>query len=180
MKLNTEIRIEDNSLLGRYFDLSNYEVGEKIEEYRKEWIKREPFVMQKIEDVTGLVCKKNLIDVYILDKKRTDAISSPIIIGAGTLVEDFARVLAHEFIHNLAVDNKQGEDWSSKIRHLYPGEPTLVADHIMIHAILEAVFSKEEIDRDIEYCQKWTEYKKAWEIVKEEGHRGILKKLRNT
>lgn len=179
MKLHTEIRIEDSALLGSYFDLPSDEVQEKISRFREEWIKQEPVVMKKIEEVTGLICKYSLMDAYIVDTKRTDAISSPIIIGAGNDPSDFVRILAHEFIHNLAVDNVQGEDWSARIQALYQEESQQVANHVMVHAILEAVFSQEEIDRDMDYCKKIPAYEKAWQIVKRDGYANIIQKLKN-
>jgi len=37
----------------------------------------------------------------------------------------------------------------------------------------------QEIIKDIKYSQKSPNYKKAWEIVKKEGYKNIIKKLKN-
>lgn len=178
MELNTRIRIHRGFLLEKYFDLSAEGVDKVVLQYRRAWRKQEHFIIPKLEEITGLTCNQKFIDAYVVDAKRKGAISSPMIIGAGTSPADIVVVLAHEFTHRLTMDNTKGVDWHISIQKMYLHEPVLVANHVMIHAILEATFSKKVIDRDIRYCNKWPAYKRAWEIVKRDGYKNIIENLK--
>ncbi len=54
---------------------------------------------------------------------------------------------------------------------------------VLQYAILEAVYTDilkkpEEIVKDINEMQEYPDYKRAWEIVKKEGYRNIISKLK--
>lgn len=58
----------------------------------------------------------------------------------------------------------------------------LTINHVMIHAILEAVYTKlglvDEIVHDIESHKRHPDYARAWEIVKKEGYENILAQIK--
>jgi len=97
--------------------------------------------------------------------------------------DKFIRLLNHELIHKLCADNTTGINWHFKIQKMFKKENFQTANHVMVQAIFEALFTDilkkpKEVVRDIKECQDMPNYKRAWEIVKEEGYKNIIAKLK--
>lgn len=178
MKTLPTIRIQTSYLLQGRYSLANDGLDKIVKIYQRAWKKQEKPILKALQDVTRLAFAQNFIDVYIDNPTRHSAISNPMIIGGGLSPIDFVLTLTHELIHRLTSDNTSQVNWHWEIQKLYPNEEVLVANHIMVHAILEAIFSKQIISRDIKHCAKFPAYKRAWEIVKEIGYKDIINHFR--
>jgi hypothetical protein len=177
------IRIQSSALLNDFFELPAYgDLKKHILNYQKEWQKWNEKILTTLQGVTGLTFAQKFIDVYVIDSKSKRAISDPLILATSLSNKEFAFYLSHELTHRLTSDNTTRVNWHMRAQSIYSKEDVLVANHIMIHAVLEAVYTrigkKEEIEADIVSCQKLTAYKKAWEIVRRDGYQIIIEKLR--
>ncbi len=165
------------------FNLPTEGLEKKFPNIQKSWKKNESNILKGLEKITGLFFVKDY-DIYLIDPNTSYSISKPIIIGTKGNSNKTVRVIIHELIHNLMLDNSQSDNWSLKIQTLFPKENKKTAIHIAVHAILEAVYvdilkQSKEISKDIEECKGFPDYKRAWEIVKKEGYQSIISQLKN-
>jgi len=184
IKLNIPIiNIQSSYLLEDRFELPKI-TEKKIKEYQKEWEKYEKHILSTMQDITGLVFNYNIIDVYIVNPFKFGGISRPIVIGGGMSGDRFICVLTHELIHRIMNDNIQKVNWHKKAWSMYSKETHMVAHHVIVHAILEGVLRRTHNENmlkwDIKISQKSSDYKRAWEIVKKEGYKNIINKLKNS
>ena len=188
MKNLPTIRIKNNYLLEDRFELPK--LPEKVvKEYEKAWFKDNigERILRAMTSVTGLTFAQNIIDVYIVNPDIRWSISDPMILGGGIKPSEMPRWLAHELIHRLAADNTTGINWhfvTQKVyKHKYKKESISTLNHVMIHAILEAIYTKlgltNEIIHDIEDHKNNHNYARAWEIVEAEGYQKIIEKISN-
>lgn len=180
----TKVRLFVSPLFNALFNLNDEGLEEIRKNLRGVWDAKEVLIMEGFSQVTGLSFKHNYIDVFLV---RRDAvarsISYPIILRVGGDMERNMCILIHELAHNLMWDNEQESNWSKKALALWPQETHSAARHIVVHAIMEAIYvgvvkDLEEIAKDIEICQKSPDYKRAWGIVKEKGYRNIIDMLK--
>ena len=65
---------------------------------------------------------------------------------------------------------------------LYSDERVKTKNHIFLHAlhqkIIEKFYGGKRLTRNIKYHDKYKDYKRAWDIVKEEDAGNIIKKFR--
>ena len=177
------IRIFSSPLLSKYFQLSySNKLQETIRDYQKAWEKSGNKLLNRLQEVTGLIFAQNYIDVYIIDSESKRAISNPMILPASLSIQEFTFCLTHELTHRVTSDNTSGVNWHTRAQKLYPAEEVLVANHIMIYAILEVTYiqldRREALEFGIKSSQDSPAYKRAWEIVKQEGGQNIIKKLK--
>jgi hypothetical protein len=179
------IRVQSSPLLSKYFQLpyNNSKLQRAVNEYYKSWEKWGSKLLPELQKVTGLVFAQNHIDIYIIDVESKRAISNPMILPASLSVREFNFCLTHELTHRLTSDNTAGVNWHTRAQKLYPNEKVLVANHVMIYAVLQAAYVKldmrEALESGIRLSQDSPAYMKAWETIKQEGHQNILKKLRS-
>lgn len=181
--MNTKIRLQTSFLLNSRFKLNDDNLEEKANAVREKWQPQAESILNGLEEVTGLTFLKSHIDVFLINPDGSPSISFPAIVKIFDDTDKTICVIVHELIHNLMWDNEQKDNWSAKIRELYPQENKKTAIHIAVHAILEAVYvdvlnKPEDIAKDIEDSQTKPDYKRAWEVVKEEGHKNIIAKLK--
>lgn len=182
--MNTKVRLQISRVLNERFEFTVDGVEEKAEKLRLLWGEKEEIILNGLEKITGLSFLHNYIDVFLINPDGKPSISFPIILKVFDNPHKTVCVLVHELIHNLMWDNTENNNWSIKIQELYPTESKKVAIHICVHAILEAMYidilkKPEDITEDIEDSQKSPDYKRAWEIVTEEGYKNIIDKLRS-
>jgi len=182
--MKTKVRFYINRLLNELFSLDDSGVQEKSDKLEKAWNKKEKDIMTGLKKVTGLSFARNYIDVYLVNKKAVkSSISDPLILRVGDDVERNLYILVHELIHNLMWDNEQNYNWSLRIQKLFPKENRITAIHISVHAILEALYTDilkdpDTILDDTKRYKDSPDYERAWEIVKKEGYKNIIKKLK--
>ncbi len=80
------------------------EVLEKVEEYKNEWEKYGPKILNALCEVTSLSFNREVIDVYIVSGNPRQ-FSNPVVIKSGFSPSEFVDVLTHELIHRLFVLN---------------------------------------------------------------------------
>ena len=181
--MKTKIRLEAKHRLHSRFELDTDSLEEKFIILKKVWSKQEKKILDGLGKITGLSFLKNYMDVYLINPDNRPSISSPIIVKMQNDPHKTICIIIHELIHNLMWDNQEKINWSIKIQKLFKDENKKTAIHIAVHAILEAVYTDilkkpEEIVRDIKDMQNYPDYKKAWEIVKREGYKDIINKLK--
>ncbi len=181
--MKTKIRLQVSQLLNGRFKLDTEGLEEKRDALLVEWNKQEDKIVDGLTQITGLTFLRNYIDVFLIKATEGGSISFPLIVKVSEDDSKTMCVIVHELIHNIMWDNNEKDNWSSKVRKLYPLENKKTAIHVAVHAILEAVYvdilkKLKDIVKVIEDSQKFPDYKRAWEIVKEEGYKNIIAKLR--
>ena len=121
--------------------------------------------------------------MFLINPDNRPSISFPSIIKIQNDNNRTICIIVHELIHNLMWDNSEKDNWSLKIQNIFKNENRKVAIHVAVHAIMEALYTDtlknpEEIVRDIITMEQLPDYKRAWEIVKKEGYKNIIDKLR--
>ena len=151
-----------------------------LKEYRQEFINKWEPVERKVFDtmsaVSGLSWKKPIIDCYLV--QRTIAFSMPLTLPMQSKLDDLIEVLIHELVHNIVVQNRPRINWK-KCQTDYPELHNVARIHILVHSILKLVlieiFGKEKTKEHIKN-QISPHYKKAWDIVEQEGAAKLIKK----
>ncbi len=166
------------------------EVDRFLLQVEKEWVKTSKSILKYMQDITGLKWKENKIICYVINLSESGPISDPLTIPIKlkykkdifTLTVDrFIDMLIHELIHNLFIQNENKIDnyFGELINKKYKNMSWNTKIHIPVHAIHKKIFDKffEEgrLKKEIEACSYYPEYKKAWEIVLEEGEDEIIK-----
>ena len=115
--------------------------------------------------------------------------SNPLILNYKYDPDQFVDLMIHELFHVLITDNKTyytgpGSKFREIWETLYKGEDRIVRNHIWVHAGMKYVFlevMKEplRLKRDIEKCQAWPGYKRAWEIVEKDGYKELITQIKS-
>ena len=152
-----------------------------VKDIEKIWGKIETKVLNKISKVSGLKWKEKKIKCYVLKSGR--CFSDPLTIVYFKDKRDFIDFLVHELIHQIQI---QGADnfhmWLRYLRKKYPKESQLTINHIFLHSVHKKIylklFNKKRLEHDLTISEKYHDYKRAWEIVEEEGADNIIKKFK--
>lgn len=129
-----------------------------------------------LSSVSGLEWQKPIIDCWVV--QRTRPFSMPLTIPMREDVDKMLEILIHELVHNLIVQN------SDRIKKGYPKRyekfSRLTRIHILVHAILHEtlleIYGKKQTEVFIKgYDRIRPDYKIAWDVVKEEGAKNIIK-----
>ncbi len=165
---------------------SKDEVLVKQEEFRNEWRKNGEKMIDKILEVSELKIERRNLDVYITGVPAR-SFSSPIVIYAGKDTGDFIRVLIHEIVH-IVLNEGLGDSkkyLEEVLANLFPSETKLTQIHILVYAIMGAVF--EEVLGNVDMMSseirdagnfKTPEYKDALGICINNGYKNILDKIK--
>lgn len=171
------------------------EVNALILKIKKEWAKLSKHVLKYMEKITKLKWKEDKIICYVIKLSEFGPISDPLTIPINlkykknifTLnVDRFIDVFVHELIHNLFIQNENKIDryFEELINKKYKSLPWNTKIHIPVHAIHKKIFDKffgeQRLKKEIKACSYYPEYRKAWEIVLEEGENKIIKKLKQS
>lgn len=156
--------------------IKNYIV--KVE---KIWKKEGKRILSEISKIVGLAWKEQKIIVYVLGVGR--AFSDPVtvsILRYGNK-NDFIDSVTHELIHQIESQNAEKfRKWEKKfLLKKYRNESITTKNHILLHAVHKEIFLKvygrKRLNRQIKSHSKYPGYKRAWEIVEEEGEDNIIK-----
>ncbi len=171
------------------------EVNRFILDVKKEWIKISKSVLMYMQEITGLKWKESKVICYVIKLSEFGPISDPLTIPINlkykrnifTLsVDRFIDMLVHELIHNLFIQNENKVDkyFEELLNKKYKNLSWNTKIHIPVHAIHKKIFDKffgqQRLKKEIEACSYYPEYKKAWEIVLEEGEDEIIKNLKQS
>lgn len=159
----------------------------------KLWTEKGNPILRYMEPITGLRWSERRIICYIIKISEFGPISDPLTIPIQlkykeeifTLTpERFFDILIHELIHNLFIqnDHKLNKYFEKIINKKYERFGWNTAIHVPVHAvhkeILDKFFGKKRLDKEVEACSYYPEYKKAWDIVAKEGSKKIVEELR--
>lgn len=154
----------------------------RADEYRQAWLPYEKKVLAYMQELLGLRFYLPVIDVTIAP--MMPAMSTPLIINLRPEPDEFVTTLIHELIHVLLSDNREEKQLQEVKERLAPGESLLVANHVLVHAVMEKVFLEalsepERLQKDIDFCQgKLPAYSRAWSLVKELGADRVITDIR--
>ena len=158
---------------------------EIIRAYDAAWKPYKSRILDGLHSITGLEFFQNTIDVFIVSSLR-GGFSVPMVISAQKEPDLFIDILSHELIHRLLTDNTaSGEyNWREAQQKIFPDitEPKVI-NHIFVHAILKSLYldvleEPSRLMRDIARCERFADYKRAWEIVERNDYRTIIENLR--
>ena len=165
---------------------SQEKVLAKTKELRELWRKEETRILTAVCKITELEFKRNIIDVHIVSGSPRD-MSNPLIISAHNPKEDFISTLTHELIHKLFSDNIRVREkvYPNIFKDMFPDEKATTQNHIIVHAILKYVYldilkNEKRLENNIKHSERTVDYKKAWEIVEEEGYLNLIEKLKKS
>lgn len=155
------------------------EVLSYIKKVESMWHKYEKKVLGEMSKLTGLKWKEKNITCYVVG--NCFPFSDPLTIKAYKEHDYFIDTLIHESIHQLFTQNGNSERVAKVKKYYekkYAGETRRTQIHIHVHAIHQHLFLKffgqKRLDRQIEKMNKYPDYKKAWDIVREEGYQNII------
>ena len=156
-----------------------------IKDREKEWKKVGRKILRAMQRIAGLNFYQNLIDVYFVYGWRA-AFSNPMVLSMRYQGEEFIDILTHELLHRLLTDNIQGKDGGLWLAKIYPGAKDIkVACHVLVHAIHKEIYltvlkRPDRLKYDVNKCQDWPAYKRAWQIVTTHGHLNIIDRFKKS
>lgn len=167
--------------------LSDEFILERLERHETAWRPLEKQILTGMCDIFNLEFRQNVIDIYVAPFRSS--FSDPMVISTKCPADVVANVIAHELLHRLLSDNTSHEyEWADEAQKRLA---TLFGDdhdrvtlfHIGVHAGLKALYldvlnDPAQLTWDVEKCQQYPSYKKAWEYVDEYGYKEIISKLR--
>lgn len=155
---------------------------ERAQEYRDAWMPYEERIVDGM--MTGLDLSFYLPVIDVTLAPMIKPFSTPLIISYRQEPDRFIDILAHELIHVLLDDNREGVKFMQFVKQTWPGEVNRTMSHIGVHAMLEHLFvdvldEPARMTRDKERVSHNPPYVRAWEIVEAEGSASILDKFRD-
>jgi len=138
-------------------------------------------ILKEMSKITGLKWKEKKIICYVVGIGRS--YSDPLTVRLYRNKSDFVDILTHELIHQIQMQNSsKTKNWFKYINKKYKTETSLTRKHILIHAvhwkILEKMFGKGRLKKNIKSLPKLKDYKRAWKIVEKDGADEIIKKFK--
>lgn len=159
------------------------EIQKRVKNYREVGKEIEKKFITALCKETGLEFQRNIIDIYVVAGNPRQ-FSHPLVIKSGFSDNDFISNVAHELIHLLFSDNRDvlPQDFFTS---MFPGETRLTANHVVVHALLNYlftdVFKKVELlnhNKTMSEKHSTKDYTRAWEIVDKFGYPKILSDFR--
>lgn len=165
------------------------EILDYVDMVRGEWYLNGRKILKEIARITGLKWRDPFTICYVATEGRS--FSDPLTIKIlGTdkkfiIKEDFVDMLTHELIHQIFIQNGKRADGAEMATiGDYVEEPPHTTAHILTHAVHKHIYLKffgsSRLKKDIERARKPKnrEYRRAWEIVEDEGHLNLLRRFR--
>jgi hypothetical protein len=153
--------------------------GKYAKKLQKSWDKIAKKVLPAMQGVSGLKWKKKELDAYVV-RYSGYSFSMPLTLLMKKDIRHANEVIAHELIHNLIVQNKDRIRYKNKI--IKKHKPVFKTEtHVLLYAILkltlERAFGKRAkgyLDYELLIFNRNKEYRKAWDIVMEEGAERVI------
>jgi hypothetical protein len=160
------------------------DMNKYLKDLEKMWKKEGRQILQKIQTVSGFSWKEKKIKVYIVSE-IPHSFSDPLTLNFKYRKDmKISRdVLTHELLHQIQIQNeKKINKYYDQIYKNYKKELRVTKSHIFVHAAHKKIYlelsGEDRLKIDIKKCQKWPGYKRAWEIVEEEGYENILNEFK--
>lgn len=161
----------------------------KIKEIDSWWSSEGDGILNNIADNSGIDWKQTRIKIYLLADAHRDTwmggFSEPITIFLkkrfkGNISEreflDVKRIIIHELVHQNISLKDNYEKYIDFVKEKYKCN-RICAVHIVVHALLEKIYSSEELKFELS-CKHQPDYKCAWEIIKKEGSDNIIEEFK--
>ena len=165
--------------------LSENIIDNYLNSIEKIWKKEGGKILSEISKISGLKWKEEKIKCYLLSGGR--CFSYPLTITYFKDKNRFIDILTHELIHQIQIQYADWDKWKFyffKNYGKYNQESLLTKGHIFLNAvhykILKKLYGKKRLNLNIKRHDKWADYKRAWEIVKEEGYENIIKNFKDS
>ncbi len=163
---------------------SEKEINNNIKKIEKLWRKDEKKILRELSVISGLSWKEKSITCYIVGKCIPFSDPLTMKVYKEFPLNYFIDVLTHELIHQLFIQNediqKLNKAWNYFHRK-YKKEEFNTIIHIPVHAIHSHIilkyFGEKRLKREIESLNRFPDYKKSWDIVKEEEYQKIIKEF---
>lgn len=141
----------------------------------KEWNKYGRKILQTISTMTRLKWQEREIVCYLT--WGVIPYSDPVTLNLRSDID----TLTHELIHRIISEPKNrqlvSKNWQTLMKR-YKNESRLTKVHIVVHAIhysiLDKLFDKKRLQQEMNKV-KSKDYIRAWDIVKRDDHREIIK-----
>jgi hypothetical protein len=158
---------------------SNKKIINFINKIRPLWEKDEKRILKEISKITGLKWKHKVVRVYLVGNCMP--YSDPLTMYPYKNKTVFMDVLTHELIHQIQSQNSEiFQKWVKYMKIKYKGEILKTKSHIFLHAVHKELylnlFNKKRLEMNLKRSQKKA-YKRAWEIVQDEGSENIIAKF---
>lgn len=190
-----EIRIRHSRLMTRSISTSlikyhrgpDAEVSElevylkKADAYRDGWKVKEQAILSGMTNELGLNFYLPVIDATLAPMVPT--FSTPLTLNYRFTPDEFIDALTHELIHILLSDNIYSISFEHLKMEQWPNENDKTRNHILVHAVLafidtETLAEPARMERDSMSCHDNPPYRRAWEIVKEQGYRPVIELIK--
>lgn len=158
----------------------------KIRRLEKTWNKDGSRILREIEKVSGLYWKDKKIQCFVVG--RAVPFSYPLTMSVDDRypIDYMADILTHELIHQIFIQNDKGDGMYDAWKYFYAhykkeAENTII--HIPVHAIhwrvMMRLFDEKRLKREIDNVAGFADYKRAWDIVLQEGAGNIISEFRS-
>jgi len=180
-------RIYDQHWREVYSKIKDYPSEQKIqndiEKVNKLWRRDEKKILKELSVITDLKWKEKSIACYVVGKCIPFSDPLTIKVYDDYPLNYFIDVLTHELIHQLFTQNeKQLKKAWVYFHKKYKSENFNTTIHIPVHAIHSHIFMKyfgeKRLEREIQSLNHLINYKKSWNIVREEGYQNIIKEFK--
>ncbi len=150
-----------------------------IEKVEKLWKEHEKSILKELEKISKLKWKVKFIYCYVVGKcvPFSDPLTLPVYKDPNYFVE----MLTHELIHQLFSQEGNMERAKKAWKYIdrkYRKESIKTRIHIPLNAFLSHIyykfFGEKRLKRAISLISHLHDYKRAWEIVQEEGYQKII------
>lgn len=169
------------------YKLGREAIGKTLYSYEQAWLPYGDKIVRGICEILDLEFRQNVIDLYAAPFYQS--FSFPLFIATKYEPDRAVDVIAHELIHVLLYDNtvasldlaREERAWQKMFKGL---DDNVVATlHVPVHAVLQALFDDilgepERTARDKKMCEKYPDYKIAWEYVDKVGYKEVIEQLR--
>lgn len=164
-----------------------YPTQKRIKKYLQalqfEWRKHEKKLLTEMCRVTGLPWKVEQIPCYMVG--RCIPFSDPLTLPVYRTINGAVDTLTHELIHCLfqqpGAPRLMQKYWN-QVDRIYSKDSSNAQGHILVHAVHQHLFlkyfSEARLHADQEVLKHLPDYRRAWEIVEQEGYKKIIAELR--
>lgn len=180
-------------------DTKQQQLMGKVDSLQAEWDKLGPKLLATTEDLIGRPFQRREVTATLFLCGRTPSMSLPLLINGNWFVdgerqlpsEMATHIVFHELLHIYIGDNFCGSsnpcdfmrDSPLRKKHEAEGEHFLVLNHFHLMAIQKLVYLELGLEEDLasvienDNLLARGQYKRAWEIVNEEGHLAFVAEL---
>jgi hypothetical protein len=155
---------------------SQEEVIAKVKLFQEVWSREGAPLLEQVCAFMGFGFRRDILDVYIVSGTPRD-MSDPLILKSRYEPDEFIDAMLHELLHRLLVIN------GVKVNQRHKDESRTVKNHISVFAALTHIYrnildDERRLRRIIDGSHD-PDYKRAWDIVKQEGYEKLVEECKS-